>query len=163
MSAILIAEPLCCNSMGVKRPAKELDRYTAAVIVKNLLKNDRLPQLNKRLKSVGCNAETQQICNQLTGIEKKIINLARNLENRYSDTLTNRLCQLEEEKHSLTAQLQKVSYPAPKLDMNDLRKVKSTLVKRLIESDDPDVRELLQTYIQEISVSNSGVTIDLQI
>lgn len=144
-------------------PAKGLEGYTAAVIVKELRMGSNLPQLNQCLKSGGDNAEAQRLHNRLKGTEKKIDNIVRNLENGCSKAMTDRLHLLEEEKISLANQLQAASRTVPNITEKNLRTVKKKLVNHLVKSDDPEVRELLMAYITEITVSNDAVTVDLQI
>ena len=140
--------------------AEELEEYIAAGIVKNLMREDYLPALNQCLNN---NAETERLRNRLNGTEKKIYNIARNLENEYSETLTIRLRLLEKERDSLGNQLQAASQVLPLITPNNLKKTKRRLVKYLCTSDDPDVRELLMAYITGITVSNENVTVDLHI
>ena len=144
-------------------PAKGLERYTVVAIVKELRMDSNLPQLNQCLQSGGGNAEAQRLRDRLTGTERKIDNIVRNLENGYSKALTDKLHLLEEEKASLTNQLQAASRTVPSITEKNLKKVKNRLAHCLIESDDPEVRELLMAYITEITVSNDTVTVDLQI
>ena len=158
----------CPNHKGVgcptkDIPAKGLERYTAAVIVKELRIGSNLPQLNQCLQSGGGNAEAQRLRDRLTGTERKIDNIVRNLENGYSKALTDKLHLLEKEKVSLTNQLQAAGRTVPSITEKNLKKVKNRLAHCLIESDNPEVRELLMTYITEITVSNDGVTVNLQI
>lgn len=143
-------------------PARGLEEYTAFVIIKALRMGSDLPQLNQCLKSGG-DAETQRLQNRLTSVEKKLDNIVRNLENGYSKTLTDRLQLLEEEKASLTSQIQAASRTIPSITKENLRTVKNRLADRLIKSDDPEVRELLMAYISEITVSNDDVTVNLQV
>lgn len=140
-----------------------MEQYVAAAIVKELRMGNNLPQLNQCLKSGGGNAEAKELCNRLTGIEKKINNTVRNLENGYSKALTDNLHLLEEERASLTNQLQTVSQAVPAITAKNLKATKRKLVEYLRTSDDPDVKELLRTHINEILVSNDSVTVDLHI
>ena len=87
----------------------------------------------------------------------------KSLENGYSKTLTDKLQLLEEEKASLTNQLQAASQAVPAITPKNLEATQRRLVKHLCKSDDPDARELLMAYITEISVSNEDVTVTLQI
>lgn len=144
-------------------PANGLERYAAAVIVRELLKKGDIPRLNQCLKSGGGNAEARQLRNQLTGIEKKIANIAKCLENGYSDTLDDKLRYLEQEKSRLTSQFQKASKPAPSITAENLKEVRLQLVDMISTSNEPEVRELLIKFIDEIRVSNEDVTVSLQI
>lgn len=150
-----------CPTKNIR--AEKLEQYVAAAIVKELRMSNNLPRLNQCLKSGGGNAEAKQLRNRLTGIEKKIDNIVRNLENGHSEALTNRLHLLEEEKASLTDQFQAANQAIPAITPKNLKVTKRKLVEYLCVSDDPDVKELLRTYIQEIAVSNDGVTITLKI
>ena len=143
--------------------AKQLEWYISNIVERELLRKACLPQLNQCLESGGNNAKAEQLRNRLTSIEKKIDNIVRNLENGYSKTLTDRLHLLEEEKVSLTNQIQTTSQEAPTITPKNLKKTRRRLVKHLCTSDDPDVKELLRAYITEITVSNEGVTVDLHI
>lgn len=144
-------------------PAKGLEEYTAIAIVSSLRMCANLPQLNECLKSGGGNAEAQQLRNRITGIEKRINNIVRSLENGGSEALTSRLQQLEQEKAALTSQLKTASTPIPDIIEKDLRRIKNKLARQLITSNDPDVKQLLMAYIKEITVSNDGVNVTLQI
>lgn len=144
-------------------PAKGLEEYTAIAIVSSLRMGANLPYLNQCLKSGGGNAEAQQLRNRITGIEKRISNIVRNLENGGSEALTSRLQELEQEKAALTSQLKTASTPIPDITEKDLRRIKNKLANSLISSNDPDVKQLLMAYIKEITVSNDGVNVTLQI
>lgn len=143
-------------------PAKNLEQYTAITIVNSLRMTANLPQLNQCLKTGGNNAEAQQLRNRITGVEKRISNIVRSLENGGSKALTSRLQQLEQEKAALTSQLKTASTPIPDITEKDLRRIKNKLANSLISSNDPDVKQLLMAYIKEISVSNDGVNVTLQ-
>lgn len=143
-------------------PAKNLEQYTAITIIKNLRMAANLPQLNQCLKTGGNNAEAQQLRNRIKGTEKKINNIARSLENGYSEVLTNRLYLLEQEKATLTDQLQQTSKAIPDIAEKDLKQIKKKLANHLMTSNDPDVKQLLMAYIKEITVSNDSVNVTLQ-
>jgi len=143
-------------------PAKNLEQYTAITIIKNLRMTANLPQLNQCLKTGGDNAEAQQLRNRIKGTEKKINNIARSLENGYSEVLTNRLYLLEQEKATLTDQLQRTSKAIPDITEKDLKPIKKKLANHLMTSNDPDVKQLLMACIKEITVSNDSVNVTLQ-
>lgn len=144
-------------------PAKNLEQYAAAVIVKEFQIKNNLPQLNQCLKTGGNNAEAQQLRNRLKGTEKKIGNITRSLENGCSEALTNRLQLLEQEKLSLMNQLQETNQPVPDVTEKNLKNVWNKLIKVLSTSNDPDVKQLLMACIREITVSNDSVNVTLQI
>lgn len=144
-------------------PAKGLEEYTAIVVVSNLMKQADLPLLNKSIKEGGYDADTQSIKNQLISVSKKIDNITRSLEGGYSESLVERLHQLEQKKASLKAQLQTLTKAIPAIDEKNLKKLKNKLANVLIKSDEPEVREVLATYIEKILVSNESVTVELKI
>lgn len=158
----------CPNHKGGVCPtkdiqAKELGQYTAIAIVNNLLTKDCIPALNHCLKSSGASGEVQQLRNRLTGTEKKINNIVKGLESGHSEALIDRLHQLEKEKQFLTKRLQDMTGKVPVVDKGNLLQIKNKLANRLITSDEPEVREVLLKYIDEIRVSNEGVTVNLRI
>lgn len=158
----------CPNHKGGVCPtkdirAKELEQYTAAVIVKNLLTKDCMPALNRCLKSSGGNAETYQLRNRLTGMEKRINNIVKGLEDGYSNALTVKLHQLEQEKLSLTKRLRDMTGNVPVVDKKNLLRIKNKLVNRLVTSDEPEVKEVLLKYVDKILVSNDNVKVVLQL
>ncbi len=158
----------CPNHKGGICPTKdiragELEQYTAAVVVKNLLRKDSIPQLNRSLKKGVCSTESQQLRNQLKGINEKIDNIVRTLENGYSEAMTDRLHQLERDRDSLTSKLQRTTPAIPNIDETNLKALKIKLVNTLVTSDDPEVREVLRTYIDSILVDNDGVTVNLKL
>jgi len=158
----------CPNHKGGVCPTKDiqavtLEWYTASRLVNSFQMKQNLPTLNQCLKSGGGNAEAEQFCNRLTGTKKKIANIARALENGYSEELTDRLHQLEQEKRFLTQQVQEATRNIPDINPEDLSELRKNLVRHLVISNDPDVRELLMKHIDEVIVSNEDVTVNLQI
>ena len=127
------------------------------------MKQADLPLLNKSIKEGGYDADTQSIKNQLISVSKKIDNITRSLEGGYSESLVERLHQLEQKKASLKAQLQTLTKAIPAIDEKNLKKLKNKLANVLIKSDEPEVREVLATYIEKILVSNESVTVELKI
>lgn len=63
----------------------------------------------------------------------------------------------------MTSRLRTAGTPIPDITEKDLRRIKNKLASQLITSNDPDVKQLLMTCIREITVSNDGVNVTLQI
>ena len=77
--------------------------------------------------------------------------------------MTDRLHQLERDRDSLTSKLQRTTPAIPNIDETNLKALKIKLVNTLVTSDDPEVREVLRTYIDSILVDNDGVTVNLKL
>lgn len=63
----------------------------------------------------------------------------------------------------MTSRLRTAGTPIPDITEKDLRRIKNKLASQLITSNDPDVKQLLMACIKEITVSNDGVNVTLQI
>lgn len=156
----------CPKHKGGQCPTKdiradEVESYVSNTIVESLVTKSNIPRLNRLVKS--SSATTRQLQSELRNVEKKIYNIADSLENRSSRELSERLEKYEREKDRLTAQLSEANTDAPYITDENLAQVKKQLSEIIRDSDAPEVREMLKTYIQEIRVSNDNVNMTLQI
>lgn len=141
--------------------AEELEEYVTDAAVNNLVTECSISQLNELAREG--NGRERQIQNQLTGINKRIDNLVKNLETTFSKSLSERLCQLERDRDNLTSRLEEATADIPCITEGNLEQFKENLSNHLRYSDDPEVKQALKTYVGEILVSNEDVKVTLQL
>lgn len=140
-------------------PAKNLDKLVVASVVRNILLPADIPNLTSSLTAIGSEAKTLR--RKLRGNQSSLNNLRMALERQYTDTVIDRIKQLEVERKNLNARLAACNTPRPDISTENLPKLQGKLYAHLLQKEDPNGYQLLKTVIERISVSNDSVEITL--
>ncbi|MBR3909816.1 MAG: recombinase family protein, partial [Anaerotignum sp.] len=144
-------------------PAEGLDRYVSILLTHHLLTKIKVRRLNQIFRQEANDKEAYALKNKLVGLEKKIANLSLVLEDGYSETVANSLIQKEREKKETENQLTQAKGTSLAINVEELPSLKRSFAKKLVTSEEPEVRELLREYIKEIVIGNEEVTVDLNL
>ena len=77
--------------------------------------------------------------------------------------MANSLIQKEREKKETENQLTQAKGTSLAINVEELPSLKRSFAKKLVTSEEPEVRELLREYIKEIVIGNEEVTVDLNL
>ena len=140
-------------------PAEALDKLVVGYIVPNSFRQEYIPTINKLMN---VNADFRALEYRKRGIDKKIQNVMKSIELRFSETLVGRLEQLEKEKEEIEEQLKQQVAPAPTISKENLKDAQRKLYRYLLTSSDPEARDFLRSAIKEITITNEKVSFTLR-
>lgn len=141
-------------------PADALDKLIVGYIVPCSFRQEYIPTINKLMN---VNADFRALEYRKRGIDKKIQNVTKSIELRFSETLVTRLEQLEKEKEEVEEQLKQQAAPAPVISKENLKDAQRKLYRFLLSSPEPEARELLRNTIKEIRITNETVSFSLNV
>ena len=139
---------------------KYVDTMVAKVIIADLYHRTDLKQISRQMKH---NDDYQKLEDEKRGVEKAIGNVRKGIEKDYSDTLVERLNQLETEKRTLDRKLAKSKAGAVGITEENRKEVCGKLGRYLMKADDPDAKAYLSSVLKEVVVSNEDVKIKMNI
>ena len=151
-------DPAACPTKEI--PAEMLNNLVIKHVVANCFREELVPVLNQLLVN---DAGSDGLRHQRNGIIRKINNLTKSLEHRYSEALVTRLEHLENIKASLDAQLEQEQTPSQSITKENFKQLRKKLYKYLMTSSDPEARDFLRNVIQEVRITNETVTFTLNI
>ncbi|MDY4429634.1 recombinase family protein [Evtepia sp.] len=137
-----------------------VDNMVVRVIVGDLYNREDLSEISRRMSQ---DAELKKLEDKKRGVEKEIGNLVNVLQRRYSESLLERLDELEDKKKILEQEIQKHRTDTVGITRANRREVCEKLAEYLVSANDPAVRTYLQKVLDEISVSNEDVMIKMNI
>ena len=137
-----------------------VDNMVVRVIVGDLYNREDLSEIYRRMSQ---DAELKKLEDKKRGVEKEIGNLVNVLQRRYSESLLERLDELEDKKKILEQEIQKHRTDTVGITRANRREVCEKLAEYLVSANDPAVRTYLQKVLDEISVSNEDVMIKMNI
>lgn len=139
---------------------KYVDIMVAKVIIEDLYHRTDLKQISRQMKH---NDDYQKLQDRKRGVEKAIWNVRKGIEKDYSDTLVERLNQLEADKRDLDRELAKSKAGAVGITKENRKEVCETFGRYLMKADDPDAKAYLSRVLKEVVVSNEDVTVKMNI
>jgi len=166
---------VCPNHKNKEIPCKVknlralyLENHIAGNIVVNALNADTLGSINKTLSELyRDNADIDTLKKQLSSINKKITNILAAIENMpdVEDSqlidLKERLKKCELTKSMLESQIEKATDNRDEISSASLKDVRNKLLRTLIRSKSLEVREFIESTVQEVVVNNDNVTVAL--
>jgi len=166
---------VCPNHKNKEIPCKVknlralyLENHIAGNIVVNALNADTLGSINKTLSELyRDNADIDTLKKQLSSINKKITNILAAIENMpdVEDSqlidLKERLKKCELTKSMLESQIEKATDNRDEISSASLKDVRNKLLRTLIRSKSLEVREFIESTVQEVVVNNDNVTVSL--
>lgn len=155
----------CPNHKGGGCTTKEIravyvNRMVAWVIVNDLYRRKDLPRLSQSMQEA---TDLGKLGGKKRGIEKKIQNIAKCLEQRPSETLVEQLGRLEEQKETVDQEILRCRARMVGITKENRKDVCKKFARYLVKANDPDVKSYLKNVLQEVVVSNESVTVKMKV
>ena len=100
---------------------------------------------------------------RLERLNKRINNVANNIAENPSKALLIKLKEHEEEKEKIEKQIQQLQVQQYSITKEDVPPLRRALAKKLRTANEPSVRSLLSSCVDNILVDNEGVTVSLSL
>ena len=133
----------------------------ATAIVAEYFRTVNPEELSQTVNSADSNYE--ELRKMQCETERGIRQITEAISKGYSDALLHRLHELEAENRRIEAELEATSNVSLNLSGDSMKNASLTLRSYLQTSNDPEARELIRDTVREVTVSNEGVTIQLEI
>ena len=132
------------------------------ILVNNYISTKRISEVNDLLKGSLDSEERKIESNRLQSVNKQIANVTNAIAKRgMSYALEDRLVALEQEKRILERSLNESKLQVRKLNDANIKKMRSKLYKKLVTSNDLEVRKFVKKAIKEVLVGEDDVTVVL--
>lgn len=142
--------------------AENLEKYVSMILVNNYLNTKRISEVNDLLKGSLDSEERKIESNRLQSVKKQIANVTNAIAKKgMSDALEERLEALEQEKRILERSLNESKLQVRKLNDANIKKMRSKLYKKLVTSNDLEVRKFVKKAVKEVLVGEDDVTVVL--
>ena len=142
--------------------AETLEKYVSKILVNNYLSPKRISEVNDLLKGSLDSEERKIESNRLQSVNKQIANVTNAIAKRgMSYALEERLEALEQEKRILERSLNESKLQVRKLNDANIKKMRSKLYKKLVTSNDLEVRKFVKKAVKEVLVGEDDVTVVL--
>lgn len=130
-----------CPTKDIKM--NKVDHFVTCILLKELCWSNHLEELNNLLKGKLDSDEVKLEKNRLKTVKRQLSNLANAFAKTASETILEKIEQLEKEKRYLEESLARIDITIPKLDKDILKQVRRKLKTYFKKSDDLEVKELL--------------------
>ena len=142
--------------------AKHLDFFVASSVVYYLVNESNLPLINQYIREEKPTKKHDKLKREITGLQTKINNLSDKIAEGY-DELTDKLREVIQQKKQLEEKLASMKKVPTKIAKDDIKKVRKELRKYILHNDTPEVRELLKSVIEQITIDDETVTIKMHV
>lgn len=147
-----------CNTKDIR--TEHIDRFVSSYLAKELYKRDDLHRISVNIKR---GDDYEKLVGQKKQKETAIRNVLKAIETNTSEELIKRLAKLEQEKRSIARAIDVCQATAKDLCGDNLKATCKAFREYICISDDPDVKEYLQSAVKSVTVSNDGVEVVLNV
>lgn len=151
-------KPYHCSTKSFT--AKNLDFFVASLVVLCLLKESNLEKINQFLAEEKPLRKSRKLQGEITGLQNKIHHLSKMIGEGYEE-LSDELRRVTLQKKCLEEQKNSLKKMTTKVLPEDIKMLRKRLRKYILNNDTPEVRELLTTVIENVTIDDEMVSITL--
>lgn len=146
-------------------PTKEIrteyvDELVAALLCRDLHQRKDQKKISSVMKQTD---ESKKLVEKRRGVEKAIGNILKAMEKSDSETLVQRLNNLEKEKNGLECAIAATKFSAEGITKDNSKAVCRKFRRHLLDSESLEVKNYLTSTVKEVQISNEGISIKMKV
>ncbi len=146
-----------CSFKGVS--VEELDRFVARRLIQELYNRTDIKEINKALN---CNEDIKDLTYKLKRAKPSMRNVRKAIEADYDDSLIERYTELQKEVSGLERQIAKAESTEATITEDNKKSICNRFGRYLINSENIEAKDYIESSISSIIVSNDDVKITLK-